>query len=244
MGRRGGSGHLGCGRIGLQTLHVGLIPAGDGVHSVISRNGPWPCTGSSPRARSRRCQSRPGCSCSSRGPPGRNRRRTGRQPEGRRTLARTPAITSTPSVRNRMERMRDLHCARTGETSGVSAPSRRPHDAPGFRTGCFRPHVYGGRSGWFGSIFPMTRPSISMLASRIMTQLRRTTVSAPQANLRTLQAESQRRGVPLAELLREAVAEKAAALRRDRRPRVGVARSSDGLGAAEIASEPVAEEPH
>ena len=77
-----------------------------------------------------------------------------------------------------------------------------------------------------------------------MTQLRRTTVSAPQAALRTLEAEARRRGVPLATLLREAVEEKARALRARRRPRVGVARSSDGRGAVEVTAEPVAEEPH
>lgn len=82
-----------------------------------------------------------------------------------------------------------------------------------------------------------------MLASRIMTQLRRTTVSAPQAVIRTLEAEAERRSVPLATLLREAVEEKATALRTGRRPRVGVARSTDGRSAAEVTAEPIAEEP-
>jgi hypothetical protein len=82
-----------------------------------------------------------------------------------------------------------------------------------------------------------------MLASRIMTQLRRTTVSAPPATIRTLEAEAQRRSVPLAALLREAVEEKAESLRRSRRPRVGVARSSDGRSAAEVSAEPIAESP-
>ncbi len=76
-----------------------------------------------------------------------------------------------------------------------------------------------------------------------MTQLRRTTVSAPQATIRTLEAEAERRRVPLAALLREAVEEKAVALRTARRPRVGVARSTDGPSAAEVTAEPVAEEP-
>ena len=76
-----------------------------------------------------------------------------------------------------------------------------------------------------------------------MTQLRRTTVSAPQAALRTLEAEAQRRGASLSTLLREAVEEKAQALRARRRPRGGVARSTDGRSAAEITAEPVAEEP-
>lgn len=76
-----------------------------------------------------------------------------------------------------------------------------------------------------------------------MNLLRRTTVSAPQAAIRTLEAEAQRRRVPLATLLREAVEEKATALRADRRPRVGVARSTDGRSAAEVTAEPVAEAP-
>jgi hypothetical protein len=82
-----------------------------------------------------------------------------------------------------------------------------------------------------------------MLASRIMTQLRRTTVSAPHATLRSLEAEAQRRRVPLAVLLREAVEEKARELRTRRRPRVGVARSTDGRSAVEVTAEPIAEEP-
>jgi hypothetical protein len=82
-----------------------------------------------------------------------------------------------------------------------------------------------------------------MLASRIMTHLRRTTVSAPQDALRTLEAEAERRRVPLATLLREAVEDKAMELRTRRRPRVGVARSTDGHSAAEVTAEPVAEEP-
>lgn len=82
-----------------------------------------------------------------------------------------------------------------------------------------------------------------MLASNIMTHLRRTTVSAPPSTIRTLEAEARRRSVPLATLLREAVEEKAQALRTGRRPRVGVARSTDGRSAAELTAEPVAAEP-
>jgi hypothetical protein len=84
---------------------------------------------------------------------------------------------------------------------------------------------------------------IVRLASSIMTQLRRTTVSAPQSAIRTLEAEAERRSVPLATLLREAIEEKARSLRTGRRPRVGVARSTDGRSAAEVTAEPVAEEP-
>jgi hypothetical protein len=56
-------------------------------------------------------------------------------------------------------------------------------------------------------------------------------------------ANPRRRGVPLTALLAEAVAEKAARIRSERRPRVGVARSTDGRGAAAVASEPVARSP-
>ncbi len=61
--------------------------------------------------------------------------------------------------------------------------------------------------------------SIVMLASWCMGEERRTTVRAPTADLATLQAEADRRGVALAAVLSEAVAEKAASLRRRRRPR-------------------------
>jgi Ribbon-helix-helix protein, copG family len=83
-----------------------------------------------------------------------------------------------------------------------------------------------------------------VLASCIVIKLRRTTVSASSAALGTLEAEADRRGVPVSVLLREAIEEKARALRASRRPRVGVARSSDGASAADVTSEPVAEEPH
>ena len=82
-----------------------------------------------------------------------------------------------------------------------------------------------------------------MLASRIMMKTRRTTVSAAQDALATLEAEARRRGVSVATILREAVDEKAQSLRTARRPRVGVARSSDGRSAAEVTAEPIADEP-
>jgi hypothetical protein len=72
---------------------------------------------------------------------------------------------------------------------------------------------------------------------------RRTTLTAPSADLDMLAAEAERRGVALTVLLAEAVAEKAAALRAERRPRFGVARSSDGRSAAEVTAEPIAEPP-
>jgi hypothetical protein len=71
----------------------------------------------------------------------------------------------------------------------------------------------------------------------------RTTVSAQRDDLDTLRAEAARRGVPLSLVLAEAVTEKAQAIRRRRRPRVGVARSNDGRSAAELASDPVARPP-
>ena len=76
-----------------------------------------------------------------------------------------------------------------------------------------------------------------------MTELRRTTLSATRETLATLEAEAARRNVPLATILREAADEKAAALRGTRLPRVGVARSSDGRRAADVASVPVSEDP-
>lgn len=73
--------------------------------------------------------------------------------------------------------------------------------------------------------------------------MRRTTVTAPVDSLRTLEAEAQRRGTSLSVVLREAVEDKATALRGARRPRVGVARSTDGRSAAEVTAEPVADDP-
>lgn len=81
-----------------------------------------------------------------------------------------------------------------------------------------------------------------MLTSRIM-HLKRTTVSAGVDSLATLEAEARRRAVSLSAVLAEAVEEKAAAIRASRRPRLGVARSSDGRSAAEVTAEPVAEDP-
>ena len=58
-----------------------------------------------------------------------------------------------------------------------------------------------------------------------MMKTRRTTVSASSAALGTLEAEADRRGVPVSVLLREAVEE------------------TDGASAADLTAEPVAEEP-
>ena len=50
----------------------------------------------------------------------------------------------------------------------------------------------------------------------------RTTVSASSDDLETLRGEARRRGISLAQLMRDLLAEKAAELRRGRRPRVGI----------------------
>ena len=72
-----------------------------------------------------------------------------------------------------------------------------------------------------------------------MMRTRRTTITASERSLQTLEAEARRRHVSLATVLREAVEDKAIALRMRRRPRVGVNRSTDGLAARDIASDPV-----
>lgn len=76
-----------------------------------------------------------------------------------------------------------------------------------------------------------------------MKQMRRTTVTAEAQDLATLEAEAKRLDLPLTVLVSEAIAEKAAALRSRRRPRVGVARSRDGRSARGVAAEPVAQPP-
>jgi hypothetical protein len=80
-----------------------------------------------------------------------------------------------------------------------------------------------------------------MLESRIMH--RRTTVNADSEALATLEAEARRRGESLSAVLAEAVEEKAVAIRRVRKPRLGLGRSSDGRSAAETTAEPVARPP-
>jgi Ribbon-helix-helix protein, copG family len=72
---------------------------------------------------------------------------------------------------------------------------------------------------------------------------RRTTVSADVEALATLEAEARRRGRSLSAMLAEAVEEKAIQIRRARRPSLGIASSSDGRGAAETATEPIAHRP-
>lgn len=78
-------------------------------------------------------------------------------------------------------------------------------------------------------------------AGCIMT--RRTTVTADEGDLATLEAEARRRGLPLAKLMREAVHDQAVELQSRRRPRLGVAASGDGRSAAEVTADPVAHSP-
>ncbi len=62
-------------------------------------------------------------------------------------------------------------------------------------------------------------------------------------SLATLRAEAERRGVALTVVVAEAVDEKAAALRQRKKPRLGLASSTDGRSAAELAGEPIARSP-
>jgi hypothetical protein len=66
---------------------------------------------------------------------------------------------------------------------------------------------------------------------------RRTTLAADHDDLALLEEEARRRGVSLAQVLRELVANEANQLRRARRPRFGVARSSGGAARAAAADE-------
>ncbi len=72
---------------------------------------------------------------------------------------------------------------------------------------------------------------------------RRTTLNADAEALATLEGEARRRGASLSAVLAEAVEEKAIAIRRGHRPRLGLGRSSDGRSAAETATEPVSRSP-
>ncbi len=58
--------------------------------------------------------------------------------------------------------------------------------------------------------------------------IRRTTLAAETDDLDLLEAEARRRGVSLAQVLRELVAQRSAELRRARQPRFGLVRSGDG----------------
>jgi hypothetical protein len=81
----------------------------------------------------------------------------------------------------------------------------------------------------------MNRSSVS--------EVRRTTVAARCTSLDTLGAEARRRGVSLSTVMAEAIDEKAQALHASRRPRFGVASSTDGRSAAQTTGEPIAYPP-
>ncbi|MER3410599.1 MAG: hypothetical protein C4306_11075 [Thermoleophilia bacterium] len=59
--------------------------------------------------------------------------------------------------------------------------------------------------------------------------VRRTTVAADSADLLVLDSEAQRRGVSLAQVLREIVAREAIELRRRHRSRFGIGRPAAGI---------------
>lgn len=59
--------------------------------------------------------------------------------------------------------------------------------------------------------------------------VQRTTIAAEAEVLEALRAEARRRGLSLAALVGEFLKEKAAELRRGRRPRVGVGHSGSGV---------------
>ena len=63
---------------------------------------------------------------------------------------------------------------------------------------------------------------------------RRTTVPADSDDLALLESEARRRNVSLAQVLRELVEREAESLRRSRKPRFGIARTSEG--AAQLAA--------
>jgi predicted DNA-binding ribbon-helix-helix protein len=102
--------------------------------------------------------------------------------------------------------------------------------------------VYLERFKISGSVRTMLDLDIVHRDSRTV-DLRRTTVTASRSSLDTLEAEARRRGVTLTAVLAEAIDEKADTLHVSRRPRVGIARSTDGRSAAELTAEPVAHPP-
>ena len=66
--------------------------------------------------------------------------------------------------------------------------------------------------------------------------IRRTTVAAERDDLAVLEGEARRRGVALAQVLREAVEREAQRLRDDARPRFGIVRG-DGTATRIVASD-------
>ncbi len=69
------------------------------------------------------------------------------------------------------------------------------------------------------------------------TMVKRTTVSADPDDLAVLEGEAKRRGVSLSHMLREAVAEYAAEVRSEKKPRFGIAH-----GPADLAQQSVDDE--
>jgi hypothetical protein len=67
--------------------------------------------------------------------------------------------------------------------------------------------------------------------------IQRTTVAANEEDLETLRAEARLRGVSLAHLAGEILARKAAELRRERRPRLGIGRSGGGVSQESVERE-------
>jgi hypothetical protein len=67
--------------------------------------------------------------------------------------------------------------------------------------------------------------------------VRRTTLAADQDDLALLEGEARRRGVSLAQVLRELVAREANELRRARPPRFGIARTAEGAARVAAADE-------
>lgn len=81
------------------------------------------------------------------------------------------------------------------------------------------------------------RPSCCGEASIRCMPVHRTTVTTDADDLAVLQAEARRRGVPLSQVLREAVARQAEALRADHRPRFGVGRGDPDLSMTSVQDE-------
>ncbi len=67
--------------------------------------------------------------------------------------------------------------------------------------------------------------------------MKRTTVSANDDDYLVLEREAERRGVPLAHILREAVMEYAAEVRAARKPRLGIASGDPGLSQESVDDE-------
>jgi len=74
-----------------------------------------------------------------------------------------------------------------------------------------------------------------MLASRIMSK--RTTFTTEDDDYLTLEREAERRGVPVAHMIREAVAEYVVRVRAENRPRFGVAHGPGNLSQLSVDDE-------